>query len=122
MKYAKLALAILAILALAVPAFAGGHGHDTPVLNGTAAVTSEVGGGVMSGNGPSNFGLSFATQQSNNTSIAGFDTYKTGNEVGAMTYGSSTGSTSGFAIHGIVGGFQTGSYSASAWMSIPSSH
>jgi hypothetical protein len=120
----KSIFAMIVILMLAVvPAFAGGNGHNDPPaqLNGDAAVTSSVGGSVISGNITRFIGGSFAKQTSTNTSIAGFDTYKQGNEVGAMTYGSSTGSTFGVVFGcGLASGFQAGTYNANAWMSIPS--
>ena len=118
----KLVLVVVAVLAMVVPTFAGHDGPPKPELNGTAAVTSEVGGMIGSENyGPGMTG-SFGIQKSYNTSIAGFSTAVNGNEVVATTYGSSVGYTFGLAINGLAGGFQTGTYSASAWMSIPKPH
>jgi len=117
-----LVMVVAMVLALVGVAFAGGNGHDNPPqqLNGEAAVTSSVGGFVLSGNMTHFIGGSFAKQTATNTSIAGFDTYKNGNEVGAMTYGSSIGSTFGLVLGcGTASGFQTGTFSASAWMSTP---
>ena len=122
----KILLVLVAMLMLAVPAFAGngngngngnGGGNDTPILDGTASVSSAVGGGVLSGN--IGTGLSFGYQKSCNLTTAGFGTQQNGNQVTAYTYGSSVGSTFGIAYHGIVGGFQTGTYSATATLSIP---
>jgi len=87
-------------------------------LNGSASVSSQSGGMVMSGN----FGNSgsLAIERSNNTTQAGFGTQKQGNTVTAYTFGSSIGSTQGFAINGLVMGGQGGSYNATATISIPS--
>ena len=104
------ALLVVLMLVCAGSAFAG-------QVNGTANVSSAVGGAVISGNFGN--GGSLAFQQSNNITTAGFGTIKNGNQVTAYTYGSSVGSTSGFAIHGFVTGFQAGSYSATATLSIP---
>ena len=117
----SLVMVVVMVLALVGVGFAGGHDHNPPQqLNGEAAVTSSVGGFVRSGNLTHFIGGSFAKQTSTNTSVAGFDTYKNGNEVSAMTYGSSIGYTFGLVLGcGTAGGFQTGTYSTSAWMSIP---
>ena len=105
---------IVAILMLAVPAFAG---HDQPELNGNAAVTSGVSGGVLSGNIGN--GGSLAIEKAYNTSYAGFGTTKVGNTVTATTFGGSSGYTVGFAINGIAAGVQGGTFNANAYMSIP---
>jgi hypothetical protein len=115
---------VVALMLMVVPAFADQQHNDPPQqLNGEAAVTSTVGGFVQSGNITHFIGGSFAKQTSTNTSIAGFDTYKNGNVVEAMTFGSSIGSTFGLVLGtGVAGGFQAGTYSASSWMSIPKPH
>ncbi len=110
-------LVLVAMLMFGVPVFAGGPCNNLPQLNGTALVTSTVGGGIISGNLGN--GGSFAFQKSNNLTIAGFGVQQNGNQVAAYTYGSSVGSTYGFAVNGLAGGFQAGVYSATATIGIP---
>lgn len=82
-------------------AFAGGNG---------ASVSSAVGGAVISGNLGN--GASIAMQGAVNHSVAGIQSTKNGNTVTSTAFGSSVGSTAGYAVNGTVIGVQTGSFNA----------